>query len=396
MGLAVAAVVVLAARGPSAQAQPVASITLPAPGAAKQLYPGCNNIGLTFANGTASQDVVQAVTPAGSVESVWRHNAALNKFVGFSPQYPQVSDLLTVDFLDAVWFCMTTGAPPGGVAPPGPTATATPPGGAQPPPGGTQPPPGGSQPPPAALTADVGPTDLYPDNQPQGVVWVRITNNGPGTLANHKVDLTVVETKSTLGNPPSAQSAQGPAAEYTLNLAPGQTQNINLGLQFDLSQFNYQYAVSVVAKDFTDSNPTNDGYTEAFTAVPPPVPPGGGSWGVTKADLAVTDLFLKSMPIGSADIWSRLTNNGPDTVSNVSVNQACSLESGPVSMGGTKTYAANAWPITITLNPGQTGEFSTGFQASMLPQFYYKVTCSVTAPFNDPNPSNNTYKKTFP
>src|SRR4030042_4264929 len=115
---------------------------------------------------------------------------------------------------------MTTGAAPGGVAPPGPTATATPPGSPQPPP---PPPP----PAPPGVTADASPTDLYPDTQPPGSAWVRITNNGPDTLTNHKVDVTVVETRSTLSVPPSAQSAQGPAVEYTLNLAPGQPQDIN-------------------------------------------------------------------------------------------------------------------------------------------------------------------------
>ena len=112
------AVVVLAAQSPSAQAQPVATIALPAPGVAKQLYSGCNNVGLTFPDGTQSQAVVQAVIPAGAVQSMWRHNAALNKFEGFSPAYPQASDLLTVSCMDAVWLCMVEGL--SAVAPPAP------------------------------------------------------------------------------------------------------------------------------------------------------------------------------------------------------------------------------------------------------------------------------------
>jgi hypothetical protein len=388
MGLAVAAVVLLAARGPSVQAQPVASITLPAPGAGKDLYPGCNNIGLTFPNGTASQDVVQAVTPAGSVESMWRHNAVQDRFEGFSPQYPQVSDLLAVDFLDAVWFCMTTGAPPGGVAPPGPTATATPPGGTQPP----QPPPPPPPPAPPGVTADVSPTDLYPDNQPQGSAWVRITNNGPDTLTNHKVDLTVVETRSSLSVPPTAQSAQGPAVEYILNLAPGQTQDINLGWQFDLSQYDYKYVVSVAAKDFTDPTTSNDSYTEAFPTVPPPPPPGGGSWGITTADLAVTDLFIKP----NTEVWFRITNNGPDSLSNISINETCTMVRTPwgtQTPDGTQTTAG---PITITVSPGQTQEFNTGFQSFVTTQWKYKVTCSISVGFKDTVLTNNTYFEYFP
>ena len=163
VGLAMA---LLAGSGASVLAQPVATIALPAPGSAQQLYPSCNNISLTFPDGTPSQTVVQAVTPAGTVETLWRFNGPLNKFEGFSPAFPQASDLMSVNFLDAVWLCMTTGAPPGAVAPPTPT-----------PPAQVIPP----APLPSGVTADITPTDLYLDNQPQGVMWVRITNNGPDT-----------------------------------------------------------------------------------------------------------------------------------------------------------------------------------------------------------------------
>jgi len=128
--VAVAAVVaaLLAAHGLSVQAQPVASIKLPDPGGTVQLYPGCNNIALSFADGTASQTVVQAVTPAGVVQSMWRHNAAQNRFEGFSPAAPQASDLLTVNFMDAVWLCVAGPPPPTPTPPPvAPTATPVPP-----------------------------------------------------------------------------------------------------------------------------------------------------------------------------------------------------------------------------------------------------------------------------
>ena len=113
MGLVALAAVVgalLAAHGLSVQAQPVANIALPEPGGTVQLYPGCNNIALSFPDGTASQTVVQAVTPAGMVQAMWRHDAAQNRFEGFSPAAPQASDLLTVRFLDAVWICVAASA----------------------------------------------------------------------------------------------------------------------------------------------------------------------------------------------------------------------------------------------------------------------------------------------
>jgi inhibitor of cysteine peptidase len=105
----VAGVALLPVAGSRAQAQAVASIALPDPGGTEQLYAGCNNITLTFPDGTTSQTVVQAVSPAGAAESMWRHDASQNRFVGFSPAAPQASDLLTVNFLDAVWLCV--GAP---------------------------------------------------------------------------------------------------------------------------------------------------------------------------------------------------------------------------------------------------------------------------------------------
>jgi len=117
----------LAAQGPSARAQPATTITLPPPGAVRQLYPGCNNIGLTFPDGMASTTVAQAVTPAGALQSMWRHDAAFNKFEGFSPAAPQASDLLAVDFLDAVWLCIGGAAPAAQAPPPaGTPATGVP------------------------------------------------------------------------------------------------------------------------------------------------------------------------------------------------------------------------------------------------------------------------------
>lgn len=99
---------VLAAHGSSILAQPVASITMPDPGGTVELYPGCNNIGLTFPDATSSQTVVDAVTPTDAVEAMWRHDAALGKWDGFSPAAAAASDLKTVDFLDAVWLCVRT------------------------------------------------------------------------------------------------------------------------------------------------------------------------------------------------------------------------------------------------------------------------------------------------
>jgi len=126
--IALALVVVLAAYGPSVRAQPVASIALPDPGDTEQLNPGCNNISLTFPDGTASDTVAQAVTPAGALQAMWRYDAALKTWEGYSPAAPPAaSDLLTVGFLDSVWLCVA-GGPSAAPTPQTQTAVTTEPG----------------------------------------------------------------------------------------------------------------------------------------------------------------------------------------------------------------------------------------------------------------------------
>jgi hypothetical protein len=252
MGLALATLVLLAAHGPPVLAQPVASIALPAPGSTEQLYLGCNNVSLTFPDGTPPQTVVQAVTPAAAVDTLWRFNASQNKFEGFSPAYPQASDLPSLYFLDAVWIC-TAEAPPGGVAPPAPAPpTPTPPAQVIPP-----------APLPGGVTADIAPTDLYPDNQPQGVMWVRVTNNGPDTLTGKKVNIELTCVESTLAVPPDViQCGTLIMNGRTLNLAPGQTQTISLGTNIDTSHYRYDFTVTAAAVDFSDPNSANNTYKE--------------------------------------------------------------------------------------------------------------------------------------
>ena len=154
----------LVCRAPLVGAQPVASIALPPPGGTVQLYSGCNNIALTFPTGTASESVAQAVTPAGAVEAIWRYNGPQSTYEAFSPAAPQASDLLSVDFLDAVWLCVT-GAPPATLTPPAGAATATPVPAAPtatPAPGATATPVAASPTPPAATATPVAASPTPP------------------------------------------------------------------------------------------------------------------------------------------------------------------------------------------------------------------------------------------
>ena len=77
----------------------------PAPGEGVRLFAGCNNVSLTWPSGTPTSEVAAAVSPSGALVAVWRYDVAQGRFLGFAPQFPQASDLTTVNGLDAVFIC---------------------------------------------------------------------------------------------------------------------------------------------------------------------------------------------------------------------------------------------------------------------------------------------------
>jgi len=164
------------------RAQPVASIALPPPRGTVQLYSGCNNIALSFPDGTDSQTVVDAVTPAGVVQAMWRHNAALARFEGFSPAAPQASDLLTVNLWDAVWLCVGAVPPPAPTVPPVPppaAPTATP----IPPPAPTATPVPSTQAPPPIVLSGSGPQATRLFWLADGIAIFHMTHSGQSNFA---------------------------------------------------------------------------------------------------------------------------------------------------------------------------------------------------------------------
>jgi hypothetical protein len=72
-----------------------------------ELFRGCNNVSLTWPNGTATSVVAAAITPASALQSIWRFNNVMQTFQGFSAQFPAQSDLQTVNRIDAVFVCMS-------------------------------------------------------------------------------------------------------------------------------------------------------------------------------------------------------------------------------------------------------------------------------------------------
>jgi len=96
-GLIVAVVLVAAALAPRvANAQRTVDLVV-----------GCNPVALTYDDGTAVTIVGEGVAPAGSLVSIWKYLPAEGRWVGYSAGAPpEVSDLQTVERLDAVFACV--------------------------------------------------------------------------------------------------------------------------------------------------------------------------------------------------------------------------------------------------------------------------------------------------
>ena len=82
----------------------------PTPRAMEQvpLAAGCNNVALTWPAGTPLSTVAGSVAPAGALESIFRYDAAANRYFGYSPAAPAfVNDYTTVmSSLEPVFICM--------------------------------------------------------------------------------------------------------------------------------------------------------------------------------------------------------------------------------------------------------------------------------------------------
>jgi hypothetical protein len=72
------------------------------------LVAGCNNVALTYPNGTPPGQV--AVSPSSALDAIWRYDAATGRFVGYSPLPGAPNDLTALNRLDAVFVCVDTPA----------------------------------------------------------------------------------------------------------------------------------------------------------------------------------------------------------------------------------------------------------------------------------------------
>jgi hypothetical protein len=108
------------------------------------------------------------------------------------------------------------------------------------------------------------------------------------------------------------------------------------------------------------------------------------------ADLAITD--LRAVP-PSHEVLGDITNHGPGTVSNVTVQLSCQWDEYDTIEGIHHPGQLPSMPILIgNLSPGQTQEFNTDITVSP-GQYDVDFSCTIQVPFNDPNLANNTHSE---
>jgi hypothetical protein len=75
------------------------------------LVEGCNPLAATWADGTAIATVAGAVAPAEALDAIWKFDPVTGTWMGYSPSAPAaVSDLASVDRLDAIFVCVNAAA----------------------------------------------------------------------------------------------------------------------------------------------------------------------------------------------------------------------------------------------------------------------------------------------
>jgi len=72
---------------------------------AQPLLPGSNLVTSTFADDTGVETIAAAVTPPGTLQSLWSFRAGA--WLGYSPRYPKVSDLVEIDFTQTLFICVS-------------------------------------------------------------------------------------------------------------------------------------------------------------------------------------------------------------------------------------------------------------------------------------------------
>ncbi len=244
---------------------------------------------------------------------------------------------------------------------------------------------------------DLAVTDIYPDNLPHGKFFARITNHGPDTLNNFKIDFHCLGTGVSWGGAEFGVEHIDNSKSVNINLAPGQTESYDTGLKLDANLYQYEMICEVMIK--SDPDESNNVYMET---IPLSNSGSSGSGSVTpttapafSADFAITDLYITKNVNGS--VFAHVTNHGPGNAVNVNFHLECSA--------GEAAYTSGAlwlvilpWKVPIqnaSLTPGQTKEYDVNYIVDTTQQ-KYTVECTVNVGWTDADPSNNTYSEPFP
>ncbi|MGB9641566.1 MAG: hypothetical protein ACPL4H_11700, partial [Anaerolineales bacterium] len=113
--------------------------------------------------------------------------------------------------------------------------------------------------------ADLGVSDLFPNQWPQGAIIVRIVNNGPDPLTNMPNNQLACSAVIHPYNGAAVYSTSS-NSPINLDLGVGQNATFNSGITVDGTTAWYQITCSIQA-NFPDPNSANNSYSESF---PPP------------------------------------------------------------------------------------------------------------------------------
>jgi hypothetical protein len=136
--------------------------------------------------------------------------------------------------------------------------------------------------------------------------------------------------------------------------------------------------------------------TPSPTPTPTPAPPpGGGSWGITPIDLAVTGLSPDNLPQG--EVWVTIANNGPYGLTNAQVTLGCSGTAYLAGGGGSVAIATMPWTISVNLDVGWSAQYDTTISVDTNQFSSYFLECSIEAvSFKDDITGNNSNSAWIP
>ena len=70
------------------------------------LVEGCNPVAITYQDDTPIQTIAGCVSPPEILISIWEFEGDMGVWLGYSPQFPEASDLAEKDFLDVAFLCV--------------------------------------------------------------------------------------------------------------------------------------------------------------------------------------------------------------------------------------------------------------------------------------------------